>query len=176
VGAPPWHWVYLPEAGLRPYRVGSASAAVPSLAPHGSRSFYVEMSAATAVPAAEAEAAARRALLDLGMIHSQSDVLFAETRVIPQAYVIHDRAYGPARDEVRGWLAGRDVLVAGRSGNWEYSSMEDAILGGQEAARRLKPPCGDKEWPVPCRPALPRSPWSFPSSTRRGSSRRPAGI
>jgi len=140
VGAPPWHWVYLPEAGLRPYRVGSASAAVPSLAPTGSRSFYVEMSAAAAVPAAEAEAAARGALLDLGMIHSQSDVLFAETRVIPQAYVIHDRAYGPARDEVRGWLAGRDVLVAGRSGNWEYSSMEDAILGGQEAARRLKAP------------------------------------
>ena len=138
VGAPPWHWVYLPEARLRPYRVGSASAAVPSLAPPGTRSFYVEMSASAPVPAVEAVAAARHALLDLGMIHSESDVLFAEVRVIPQAYVIQDRAYGPARDEVRGWLAGRDVLVAGRSGNWEYSSMEDALLGGREAASRLK--------------------------------------
>jgi protoporphyrinogen oxidase len=138
VGGPPWHWVYLPEANLRPYRVGSASAAVPSLAPPGCRSFYVEMSGAGPVPAAEAEAAARLALLELGMIHSESDVLFAEVRAIPRAYVIHDRAYGPARDEVRGWLAARDVLVAGRSGNWEYSSMEDAILGGREAALRLK--------------------------------------
>jgi protoporphyrinogen oxidase len=138
VGGPPWHWVYLPEARLRPYRVGSASAAVPSLAPPGCRSFYVEMSGPDPVPAAEAEAAARVALLDLGMIHSESDVLFAEVRAIPRAYVIQDRAYGPARDEVRGWLAARDVLVAGRSGNWEYSSMEDAILGGREAALRLK--------------------------------------
>jgi protoporphyrinogen oxidase len=96
------------------------------------------MSGAGPVPAAEAEAAARLALLELGMIHSESDVLFAEVRAIPRAYVIHDRAYGPARDEVRGWLAARDVLVAGRSGNWEYSSMEDAILGGREAALRLK--------------------------------------
>jgi protoporphyrinogen oxidase len=98
----------------------------------------VEMSAPGPVPASEAEPAARRVLLELGMIRSESDVLFAETRVIPQAYVIHDRAYGPARDEVRGWLAARDVLLAGRSGNWEYSSMEDALLGGREAARRLR--------------------------------------
>jgi protoporphyrinogen oxidase len=138
VGAPPWHWVYLPEPHLRPYRVGSASAAVPALAPPGTRSFYVEMSAAAPVPPREAEAAARHALLDLGMIHSESDLLFAETRAIPQAYVLHDHAYGPARDEVRAWLAGRDVLVAGRSGNWEYSSMEDALLGGREAARTLR--------------------------------------
>jgi protoporphyrinogen oxidase len=138
VGAPPWHWVYLPEPHLRPYRVGSASSAVPSLAPPGTRSFYVEMSAAAPVPAAEAEAAARHALLDLGMIHFESDVLFAEVRVIPRAYVIHDRACGPARDEVRAWLAGRDVIVAGRSGNWEYSSMEDALLGGRKAALTLR--------------------------------------
>jgi protoporphyrinogen oxidase len=138
VGAPPWHWVYLPEPHLRPYRVGSASAAVPALAPPGTRSFYVEMSAAAPVPPREAEAAARHALLDLGMIHSESDVLFAETRAIPGAYVLHDHAYGPARGEVRAWLAGRDVLVAGRAGNWEYSSMEDALLGGREAARTLR--------------------------------------
>jgi protoporphyrinogen oxidase len=138
VGGPPWHWVYLPEAHLRPYRVGSASAAVPSVAPPGFRSFYVEMSAGEPVPAVEAEAAAREALLELGMIRTGSDVLFAETRAVPHAYVIHDRAYGPAREEVRRWLASRDVLVAGRSGNWEYSSMEDAMLGGREAAGRLK--------------------------------------
>jgi protoporphyrinogen oxidase len=138
VGAPPWHWVYVPERTLRPYRVGSASAAVPSLGRPGFRSFYVEMSGREAVPPAEAEAAALEALLELGMIGSPADVRFTEVRTIPQAYVIHDRAYGPARDAVRQWLAGLDVLVAGRSGNWEYSSMEDALLGGRQAARQLK--------------------------------------
>ena len=138
VGGPPWHWVYLPEPRLRPYRVGSASAAVPSLAPPGCRSFYVEMSGAAPVPAAEAEAAALTALLELGMVRSAADVLFAETHSIPHAYVIHDARYGSAREEVRTWLAGWDVLVAGRSGSWEYSSMEDALLGGREAALRLR--------------------------------------
>jgi protoporphyrinogen oxidase len=138
VGGPPWHWVYLPEPGLRPYRVGSASAAVPALAPPGFRSFYVELSGSGPVPAREAEEAAVDALLALGMIGSRGDVRFAEARTIPHAYVIHDAAYGPARDAVRSWLAERDVLVAGRSGSWEYSSMEDALLGGRQAARRLR--------------------------------------
>jgi len=138
VGGPPWHWVYLPGPDLRPYRVGSASAAVASLAPPGFRSFYVELSGRAPVPPAEAERSAREALLALGMIESPDDVLFADVRTISQAYVIHDRAYGRAREAVRNWLGEHDILVAGRSGNWEYSSMEDALLGGRQAARLLK--------------------------------------
>ena len=138
IGGPAWHWVYLPESSLRPYRVGSASAAVASLAPPGFRNFYVEMSGREPVPPAEAERAAVEALLSLGMIESMEDVKFAEVRTIPQAYVIHDRSYGPAREAIRTWLGEHDILVAGRSGNWEYSSMEDALLGGRQAARLLK--------------------------------------
>jgi protoporphyrinogen oxidase len=137
VGGPPWHWVYLPESRHRPYRVGSASAAVPSLAPPGCRSFYVEFAGRAPVPAAEAEAAALDTLLDLGFLRAPGDALFLETRVIPDAYVIHDHACGPARRAVLEWLAGRDVLAAGRAGSWEYSSMEDAIRSGRDAARRL---------------------------------------
>ncbi len=138
VGAPPWHWSYLPEPSFRAYRVGSASAAVPALAPAGFRSFYVEMSGREPVPPAEARQAALEALLALGMIESPEDVKFAEVRTIPQAYVIHDFVYGSARDTVREWLGEHDILVAGRSGSWEYSSMEDALLGGRQAARLLK--------------------------------------
>ena len=138
VGAPSWHWTYLPEPGFRAYRVGSASAAVSSLAPPGFRSFYVELSGRQPVPPAEAGRAALDALLSLGMIESPEDVKFAEVRTIPQAYVIHDFVYGSARAAVREWLGERDILVAGRSGSWEYSSMEDALLGGRQAARLLK--------------------------------------
>jgi hypothetical protein len=34
-------------------------------------------------------------------------------------------------------LGAHGALVAGRYGNWEYSSMEDAILSGLEASRAL---------------------------------------
>lgn len=135
VGAPPFHWVYLPEERLRPYRVGSASAAVPALAPPGCRSFYVELSAAGPVPAPEARREALAALRELGFLRGEGDVLFTEVRAIPHAYVLHDARYGPAREAVLAWLAGRDVLVAGRYGRWEYSSMEDALLAGRECAR-----------------------------------------
>jgi len=137
VGAPPFHWVYLPERRHAPYRIGSASAAVPSVAPPGHRSFYVEFSARAALDPAVVEPQAIEALLDTGFLRSRSDVLFAETRHIPHAYVIHDQDYGPARKTILHWLAGRDVLTAGRYGNWEYSSMEDALLGGRESARKV---------------------------------------
>jgi protoporphyrinogen oxidase len=134
-GGPPFHWVYLPEERYGPYRIGSASAAVPSLAPTGHRSFYVEFSAPGPLDGGAVQRQAVDALIDLGFIADRADVLFAETRVIPHAYVIYDEAYGPARREVVEWLAARDILVAGRYGRWEYSSMEDALLAGRECAR-----------------------------------------
>jgi protoporphyrinogen oxidase len=137
VGGPPFHWVYLPEKRYRPYRVGSASAAVPSLAPPGCRSFYVEFSAPAALPAVEVEPLAVETLLDLGFLGSRGDVLFLETRAIPHAYVIYDASYGPARKAVLEYLADRDVLTAGRYGSWEYSSMEDALLAGRDSATKV---------------------------------------
>ncbi len=137
VGAPPFHWVYLPEARYAPYRVGSASAAVPSVAPPGCRSFYVEFSARAPLDAATVEPQAIETLLDLGFLRSRADVLFCETRSIPHAYVLYDADYGGAKRTVSAYLADRDILTAGRYGNWEYSSMEDALLGGRECARKV---------------------------------------
>ncbi len=136
LGGPPFHWVYLPEERYAPYRVGSASAAVPSLAPPGCRSFYVEFSAERPLPAATVERQAIETLLDLGFLRTREDVLFAEARSISNAYVIYDDRYGPAKREIVAWLEARDILVAGRYGRWEYSSMEDALLTGRECARK----------------------------------------
>src|SRR5919197_5691849 len=70
VGAPPFHWVYLPEERYAPYRIGSASSAVPSLAPAGLRSFYVEFSAEGPLDAAAVRRQALDALIDLGLLRS----------------------------------------------------------------------------------------------------------
>lgn len=137
VGAPPIHWAYLPEERHPAYRVGSPSAAVASTAPPGCRSFCVEFSAPGPLPAADVERDALEALLELGFVRDRSDVLFSEVRAIPHAYVICDHRYGPATREIVAWLEARDVLVAGRYGRWEYSSMEDALLTGRECARRI---------------------------------------
>lgn len=136
LGPAPLHWAYLPEERYAAYRVGSASAAVPSLAPVGCRSFYVEFSAAGPLDAATVERQAVDTLLDLEFVRARGDVLFTEARTIPHAYVIYDDRYGPAKREIASWLESRDILVAGRYGRWEYSSMEDALLAGRECARK----------------------------------------
>jgi protoporphyrinogen oxidase len=136
VDGPPFHWVYLPEERYGPYRIGSASAAVPSLAPPGGRSFYVEFSAPGPLDADHVRRECLEALLALGFVRTPGDVLFMDVRSIPHAYVLYDDQYGPAREEILSWLAERDILVAGRYGRWEYSSMEDALLSGRECATK----------------------------------------
>jgi protoporphyrinogen oxidase len=132
----PWHWVYTPEPEFTTYRIGSPSAVFPGTAPAGNSSFYVEYSGPRSP-----EACARAAVEDLvraKMIPGAGDVLFAEPRVIRNAYVLYDANYGQARQTVIDFLTGAGILTAGRYGNWEYSSMEDALLGGRAAAERLE--------------------------------------
>jgi protoporphyrinogen oxidase len=132
----PWHWVYTPEPEFRTYRVGSPSAVFAGTVPPGTSSFYVEYSGSRSP-----EACARAAVEDLvraRMVGGPEDILFAEPRVIRHAYVLYDNAYGPARDRVMDFLREAEVQTAGRYGNWEYSSMEDALLGGRAAAERVE--------------------------------------
>jgi protoporphyrinogen oxidase len=71
------------------------------------------------------------------MIHRAEDVIFAKATEIPHAYVLYDDAYGPAKKTIVDFLDHAGIQTAGRYGQWEYSSMEDAIMAGRAAARRL---------------------------------------
>ena len=132
----PWHWVYTPEPEFTTYRIGSPSAVFPGTAPAGTSSFYVEYSGPRS-PEACAQAAVED-LVRARMIRSAADVVFAEPRVIRNAYVLYDAHYGQARQTVVDFLTGAGIRVAGRYGNWEYSSMEDALLGGRAAAEQIE--------------------------------------
>ena len=132
----PWHWVYTPEPEFTTYRIGSPSAVFPGTSPAGTSSFYVEYSGPRSP-----ESCGRAAVGDLiraRMIRSAADVLFTEPRVIRNAYVLYDANYGQARATVMEFLASAGIWTAGRYGNWEYSSMEDALLGGRGAAEQVE--------------------------------------
>ncbi|MBJ6765372.1 FAD-dependent oxidoreductase [Myxococcaceae bacterium JPH2] len=133
----PWHWIYLPESEFHSYRIGSPSAVFAPLAPPDTATFSVEYSHHGSLSLADAEAKAVEDLLRSQMIHSADDILFARAREIPNAYVLYDDAYGPAKSEVVRFLDQAGIHTAGRYGQWEYSSMEDAILAGRAVARTL---------------------------------------
>ncbi|MEZ0315048.1 MAG: NAD(P)/FAD-dependent oxidoreductase [Myxococcota bacterium] len=132
------HWVYFPEASVPFYRAGSASAALPSLAPAGHRSYYVEVAhrTGTACPVSDAEILA--GMREVGLAAPGDTPVLIERHTVPIAYVIMDDDYGPARAHVLEWLAARDIHSVGRYGAWTYDSMEGAMVQGREAARRLR--------------------------------------
>ncbi len=135
--APAYHWVYFPEGRFPFYRVGSASAVYPALAPSGTRSFYVEFSHRGELSPRLAETQAIDGLLACGLLRSPDDLLFAFAREIHGAYVLYDREYPAAKKAILDFLAAAGIESCGRYGSWEYGGMEDAILGGRAAAERV---------------------------------------
>lgn len=133
-----YHWIYVPEERYPFYRVGVFSNAMPSMAPSDGGSFYVELSER------QSEASLDRVLPDVvqGLvaakaIGSPEDILFAELRELPYAYVVFDVAYYAAVDLLGRWLESQAIFARGRYGSWIYNAMEDCLLAGREVAEKL---------------------------------------
>jgi protoporphyrinogen oxidase len=133
-GGERFHWAYFPEPRFRFYRIGSPSQVNPRLSPAGTRSFAVEFSHRGPIDPAPFVDHALTALEELKLV-DRSKVRLARARTIPVAYVLFDHDHAAARGRVIDHLRAHGVAVAGRYGNWEYSSMEDAIVSGRDAAR-----------------------------------------
>jgi protoporphyrinogen oxidase len=132
------HWVCFPEASIPFYRAGSASAAVPSVAPAGHRSYYVEVSHArgTACPTRDEEVLS--AMRTVGLLAADEEPVLLHRTTIDCAYVIMDAAYGRARATILDWLSSQRILSIGRYGDWTYDSMEGAMIQGRDAAARVR--------------------------------------
>lgn len=131
------HWVYFPEPGVPFYRAGSPSAAVPSTAPAGHRSYYVEVAHRTGTPSAVNEQHILDGMRDVGLADAGEEPLFIDRHTVPIAYVIMDKNYGDARAAIFDWLDGQGIVSIGRYGAWTYDSMEGAIKQGMDAGKRL---------------------------------------
>jgi protoporphyrinogen oxidase len=129
------HWIYFPEAHVPFYRAGSPSAAVPSLAPPGHRSYYVEVAHRTGTSCPFDDDAILDGLRDVGLAN-EAPVLI-EKHTVPIAYVIMDMAYGDARAHIMSWLEAQNIASIGRYGSWTYDSMEGAIAQGLATGKRL---------------------------------------
>lgn len=134
----PLHWVYVPEAKYPFYRVGCYSNFSPEMAPPGKANLYVELAdrAPPDLGALLPEVAA--GLCEMRLIDRPGAIRFARVRRIDHAYVVFDHAYYGSLEAVRPFLAAQRILSAGRYGGWNYSSMEDALRFGREAATEAR--------------------------------------
>lgn len=131
----PLHWVYVPEARFPFFRVGCYSNFSPAMAPEGCAGLYVELASRQPPDLAELGPRVVAGLVEMGMIGGPDEVLFLRLRHLRHAYVIFDHAYFASLEALRPYLASRGIASTGRYGGWTYSSMEDALLNGREAAR-----------------------------------------
>ena len=137
-----YHWLYVPEEKYPFYRVGVYSNAVPSMAPPGCGSFYVELSERGAIDVAKLVPDVLDALVAAGVLHSNEDLLFADLREIEYAYVVFDDNYYPALAALVPFLEQHGIYPRGRYGSWTYNSMEDCLMLGRDIAAQLTNPSG----------------------------------
>ncbi|HNK46433.1 MAG TPA: FAD-dependent oxidoreductase [Pseudomonadota bacterium] len=132
-----YHWLYVPEDRYPFYRVGVYSNAVPSMAPSGCGSFYVELSERGVIDVQALLPQVLDALVTAGILHSKEDLLFADLREIDYAYVVFDDNYYPALAALVPFLEANGIYPRGRYGSWTYNSMEDCLMLGRDVAATL---------------------------------------
>ena len=131
-----FHWAYVPEAKYPFYRVGCYAHFSPAMAPAGAANLYVELADRSEPDLTELVPNVTRALAEMRFINATSDVLFTRLRKIDFAYVLFDHEYYSALNVIRPYLESVGIISAGRYGGWNYSSMEDALIFGRDAAAK----------------------------------------
>jgi protoporphyrinogen oxidase len=130
------HWLYFPDEQLPFYRVGFPSNHG-ELAPEGCHTVSLEVSL---VPGegdvASLAEKAQRAVTEIGLL-DENALRVRRVTVLDPAYVVFDHPRRDAVATLRAFLRERGVMLAGRWAEWKYSAMEDAVLDGMRAARRL---------------------------------------
>jgi protoporphyrinogen oxidase len=132
----PKQWVYVPEPGLPFYRVGFYHNFSRALAPRGGSSVYAEMSYSPQRPIDKRSAPARvrAGLIKMGILRKSDRIAAQWVADIEDAYVVYDAHRSESVGIIQDWLKGQGIISTGRWGCWEYSSMEDAIWAGAQAA------------------------------------------
>ena len=132
----PEHWRYFPDPELPYYRVGFPSNHG-CVAPEGCHTVSVEISLDPGGGEVDGLVrSAEAALAAAGLVDPEA-VLVRRLTMVDPAYVVFDHPRRHAVAALRSWLGAHGVRLSGRWAEWKYSAMEDAVLDGIAAARRL---------------------------------------
>jgi hypothetical protein len=77
------------------------------------------------------------ALVSCGILRRDDEILAEKTIPIKHAYVIYDPFRRQHLPRIIQFLRANQIHPLGRYGLWEYTTMEEAILQGKEAAETL---------------------------------------
>ncbi|HNZ28539.1 MAG TPA: hypothetical protein PKJ42_00970 [Candidatus Goldiibacteriota bacterium] len=96
---------------------------------------FAEVSVKGAVPK-NIDSEIIKGLIKMKVLRNKSDIKTSLPLLLPDAYVIFDSYRDSTVPEIEKKLNAQGVITAGRWGKWEYSSMEDAVMEGMQAAKK----------------------------------------
>src|SRR5262249_21720687 len=85
-------------------------------------------------PSSRVERETVRALLDMGLLPSPSDVADVDHLDVPYAYPVHTPGRAAIVAEIEAWLRPLQIYTCGRFGEWEYVNSDECIKRGRELA------------------------------------------
>ena len=120
------HWIYFPHGKIPFYRIGFFSNFSP--VPENYSSVYVETSYTGRAGKPKLASILKFLKLDEEKIHIQKNF------DIPFAYVIYDKNRELLLPEIFDFFKNNGIISTGRFGGWKYSTMEEAMQDGFDAA------------------------------------------
>jgi protoporphyrinogen oxidase len=135
------HWIYYPEDTIF-HRIFVQGNASPYCNPPGGFGLTCEISYSGSKPLPlDGDALVQRCIDDciaVGLLREDDEILVANQVDMPYAYVVYDHARAANVAVVRKWLAGHDILLAGRYSEWEYYNSDHAFIAGMKAAEAVQ--------------------------------------
>jgi UDP-galactopyranose mutase len=133
------HWIYYPEDTVF-HRIFVQGNASPHCNAPGGFGLTCEITYSEAKPLpVDGDALIRRCIDDcirVGMFDAGDPIWCANQVDMPVAYVVYDHDRAANVDLIRDWLAGHDILLAGRYAEWEYYNSDHAFVAGKKAAEQ----------------------------------------
>ena len=134
------HWIYYPEETIF-HRIFVQGNASPHCNAPGGFGLTCEISYSPwkRLPL-DGQALIDRCVQDciaVGMLRPDDRIITSNQVDMPYAYVIYDQARAANVATVKDWLAGYDVVLAGRYSEWEYYNSDHAFLAGKKAAEAV---------------------------------------
>ncbi|MBU3955134.1 FAD-dependent oxidoreductase [bacterium] len=120
------HWIYFPHGKVPFYRLGFLSNF--SDVPDGFSTIYIESSYRS-----ERKKISSASVMKFLNI-TDNEIAVTKNLDIPYAYVIYDMERAKTLGEIKEFLITRDIISTGRFGGWKYSTMEEAMQDGFDAA------------------------------------------
>ena len=134
------HWVYFPHKETIFFRVGFSHNFSNNVAPYGKSAIYTEVAYSKNRPINKNKIV-KEIINDLkasGILGKNNKISILDINDIKYGYPIYDNHYFQATQAIKKFLLANNIIACGRYGNWQYMSMEDAILDGKQVADKIK--------------------------------------